>query len=419
MSEGNEDAGSPPRSIVLIGGGQASYATARTLRENGFTGAITMIGREPHPPYERPPLSKAVLLGEAEPASTYLATIEGLAEQRVTLILDEATAIGRDCRRVATRGGASIAYDRLLIATGGQPRRLNVPGSGLSGVFYLRDLTDAERLRAHLDAAEGPLVVIGGGWIGLEVAATARKKGAGVTVVEALDRLCARALPANPAAHLLALHRARGVDIRLSRAVARLDGDGSGTVAAVILDDGERIAAATVVVGIGMVPETALAQAAGLDVGVGIVVDATGRTSDSAIFAAGDVAETLVEGRGRRIESWANANEQAVAVASAMLALPDPVRPPPWFWSDQFDANVQVLGEPDAVAEPVELGDPATGAVSWVFVESDRLRGVVAINRPRDVQAARRIMQRDIPISRERLSAPGADLAALLRAPAP
>lgn len=398
-------------SIVMIGGGQASYVAAKALRQNGFEGPISIVGEEAHPPYERPPLSKAVLLGSSAPETTYLASRDVLAAAGIEMVHDVAVSIDRAARVVRTRSGPALRYDHLLIATGGRARCLEIPGSDLAGVHYLRALQDVHAIRESL-ASGRPLVVIGGGWIGLEVAASARSAGAQVTVVEAADRLCARSLPPEAAAFLLDLHRANGVDVRLGASLAAITGGES--VSGVELATGERLEAGAVVVGVGMIPNAELARDAGLLVNQGILVDECGRTSDPAIHAAGDVAELRIGESSVRIESWANANEQAAAVAAAILGHPIVPRPPAWFWSDQHGVNIQVLGTFKNGLHPVLIGDPAARACTWCYGEEDRLACVVACNRSRDVQAARRIMQRGIAVSKERLAEPGIELVRLL-----
>ena len=397
--------------VVVIGAGQAGYAAARALRDAGYDGLIALIGDEPHPPYERPPLSKAVLLGESDAASTYLADHAALAVQCVDWIDDQAVKIDRADRTVRTASGRSFDYDRLLIATGGRPRRIGLPGATLTGVHYLRALSDVAAIRESVDSG-GPLVVIGGGWIGLEVAASARKAGIGVELVEVAERLCARSLPPYAAAALLALHRANGIGVRLGKAVRAIIGEDA--VAGVELDDGTRLPARGVVVGVGMTPNIEIAASAGLATAQGILVDEDGRTDDPLIFAAGDVAETVGATGTKRTESWANANEQGAAVAAAMLGYPAPPRPPAWFWSDQYGSNIQVLGETLGAGEVIELADTIVGR-SWLVIDNARLVGMIAIDRPRDVQVGRRIMQRGVPVTRAALAALGDDLAALLR----
>ncbi|MGQ0280369.1 NAD(P)/FAD-dependent oxidoreductase [Sphingopyxis sp. Q841] len=395
-----------------MGGGQASWMTAKALRRDGYSGRITLIGDEDHPPYERPPLSKALLLGSMKADETYFATEAELAALDIVWIIDRVTRIDRNQTMLHTPGGARIAYDRLLLATGGRPRELPIDGITLDGVVVLRTLADAATIGARLVAGK-KLVVVGGGWIGLEVAASARKAGLSVTVIETSSRLCARALPEGPANFLQQAHTDHGVDVRLGVQARRIAG--VDCVERVELDDGESIEADMVLVGVGMVPNVELAAEAELAVEIGIVVDAEGRTSDRRIFAAGDVAEEKRDHGLVRTESWANANEQAEAVAAAMLGLPRPERSPPWFWSDQYDINLQILGDvssPDAML----IGDASRGEASWCYFREGRLVGIVAANRPRDIQVIRRALQRHLRIDAAMIEAAAGDLAQILKA---
>ncbi|MDE0058984.1 MAG: NAD(P)/FAD-dependent oxidoreductase, partial [Defluviicoccus sp.] len=272
--------------IVVIGAGQAGGWAAKTLRDEGFEGRIVVVGEEPYPPYERPPLSKEVLLGKEPAESSYLWPEGSFDLWGVELRTGvAATGIDRTAKTVSLGDGESLAYDKLLIATGGRVRELPLEGAALDGVHYLRGIDDSAAIRA--DLGEGArLVVIGGGWIGLEVAAAARMLGAEVAVVEALGMLCARALTPEIAAYLLRVHRGRGVDVRLGAIVEALTGDGRVTGVRLAC---ETLAATAVVIGIGIVPNVELAESAGLEVDNGIRVDALCRTSDPDIFAAGDV----------------------------------------------------------------------------------------------------------------------------------
>jgi 3-phenylpropionate/trans-cinnamate dioxygenase ferredoxin reductase subunit len=394
--------------IVIIGAGQAGGWVAKTLRAEGYAERITLVGDEPHPPHERPPLSKAVLAGAAVPESTHLFKAEEFAK----LGLDfrpgtRATGIDRATKRVTFESSEAIGYDRLVLCTGSRVRKLPVPGA--DAVLYLRTIDDAARLRGHLGAGRH-LVVIGGGWIGLEVAATARKSGAAVTVIEALDRVCARAVPPEVSRHLEALHRRNGVELVLGHGVKAIE-DSAGRPA-VTLADGRRIAGDAIAVGIGIVPNVELAQAAGLAVDNGIVVDEQCRTSDPAIFAAGDCASTPLACLGRRVrlESWANAQNQAIVAAKAALGRDVRYDELPWFWSDQYDMNLQILGFPDRWPEPVVRGDPARGGFSQFYLDGDRVAAIVSVNAPRDLRAAKKLVETRKPVRAEHLADPAVQL---------
>ena len=401
--------------IVVIGAGQAGGWAARMLRDEGFEGPVTVIGDEPYPPYERPPLSKDVLLGKEPAESSYLWPEGSFDELGIELRTGvEATAIDRESGTIALSDGSSIAYGKLLIATGGRVRKLPVEGAELDGVHYLRGIDDSAAIRA--DLGEGAnLVVIGGGWIGLEVAAAARMLGAEVTVVEALDTLCARALTPDMAAYLLDLHRGRGVDVRLGTTIEALTGE--GRVNGARLSGGEILPATAVVIGIGIVPNVELAEAAGLAVDNGIEVDALCRTSDPDIFAAGDVTNHPNDllGRNVRLESWENAQNQGIAAAKAMLGGETPYCEIPWFWSDQYDVNIQLVGLPAGFDETVTRGDRAEGSFIEFYMKGCRIDGAAAIDNPRDIRFAKRLMQAEKIVDPAALADPSVKLQALLR----
>ena len=402
--------------IVVIGAGQAGGWAAKTLRDEGYAGRIVVIGEEPFPPYERPPLSKDVLLGEKPAESSYLWPEGAFGEWGIELRTGaQATAIDRRAGTVTLADGEALAYDKLLIATGSRVRKLPLDGAEQDGVHYLRGIEDSEAIRA--DLGEGArLAVIGGGWIGLEVAAAARTLGAEVTVVEALDRLCARALTPDMSAYLLEVHRGRGVDVRLGAATEALTGD--GRVTGVRLAGGEVLPATAAVIGIGVVPNVELAEAAGLAIDNGIGVDALCRTSDPRIFAAGDVTNhpNAPLGRNIRLESWENAQNQGIAAARAMLGGETPYAEIPWFWSDQYDVNIQLVGLPEGFDETVTRGARADGSFVEFYLRGGRIDGAAAINNPRDIRFAKRLMQAEKVVDPAALADPSVKLQALLRA---
>ncbi len=339
------------QAMVIVGAGHAGGRAALALRDAGWTGPVVLVGDEPEPPYERPPLSKGVLLGEpftatlAPPSRYAEAGIEWLAGRR-------ATCIDRAAGEVLLDDGRRLPYHALLLATGGRARRLDVPGANLEGVCTLRTLADASALAARL-TPHARLVVIGGGFIGLEVAASARTRGCSVSVLEAAPRLLGRAVPEPIAAHVEALHAGRGVTVRLG--VAPVGFERVGAALQVRLADGGSIEADTVVVGIGIVPNCELAERAGLACGdgSGIVVDAHLRTTDPRIFAAGDVARftSLASGRPMRLESWHNAEDHARVAAVNMAGGSAMVGTTPWFWSDQYDHQLQIAGDPSLATQ--------------------------------------------------------------------
>ncbi|WP_042267406.1 NAD(P)/FAD-dependent oxidoreductase [Paraburkholderia heleia] len=382
-----------PRTVVVIGGGQAAGWVVKTLRKEGYAGRLVMIADEVHLPYERPPLSKAVLAGEADIETVRIAKPDEFAALNVeTWQPDCATSIDRTARMVTTRSGREVQYDRLVIATGGAARKLPASIVKSAHVTYLRTLDEALALGERLRSSRRVLVV-GGGWIGLEVAATARKLGVQATVVEGAPRLCARSLPENVSRFLLDLHRANGVDVRLNAMLLTLEDRAEGGVRATFAD-GSTLDADFAVAGIGLVPHTALAVAAGLSVDDGIVVDEFGETSDSCIFACGDVANHPNAWLKRRVrlESWANAQNQAIAAAKAVLGVKTPYAEIPWFWSDQYDVNLQILGDIPAGVAPVLRGSLEEKRASLFFVADGHLRGAIAINAARELKLARKWM---------------------------
>lgn len=396
--------------IVIIGAGQAGGWAAATLRAEGYAGRIVLIGDEPHPPYERPPLSKAVLKGEAAPEHTHLMP----ADRFEALDLDfrpgtTVTAIDRDAREVVLGDGDRVGYDKLLLCTGGAARALPVPGGDLPGVLTLRTLADAEQLKSRLtDGAR--IVVIGGGWIGLEVAATARQAGADVTVVEAMPRLCQRSVPEVISDYLLRLHEGHGVKVLLDSGVRAITQNDDGLD--VHISDGPSLPADTVVVGIGLAPHTELAEAAGLDVVGGVLVGPDCRTSDPDIFAAGDVAvaDNPWNGGPIRLESWQNAQDQGIAAAKNALGNEARHEPLPWFWSDQYDVNLQIYG----IAKPehtiVVRGNPDEGQFLVFFLDGDKMVASMGPNGGRDLRMTKRIIERGIPVDPAGLADPGVPL---------
>ncbi|WP_395068188.1 NAD(P)/FAD-dependent oxidoreductase [Paraburkholderia silvatlantica] len=382
-----------PRTVVVIGGGQAAGWVVKTLRKEGYAGRLVMIADEVHLPYERPPLSKAVLAGEADIETVRIAKPDEFAALDVeTWQPDCATSIDRSARVVTTRSGHEVKYDRLVIATGGAARRLPASVAKSAHVTYLRTLDEALALGERLRSSQRVLVV-GGGWIGLEVAATARRLGVQASVVEGAPRLCARSLPEEVSRFLLDLHRANGVDVRLNAMLLTLEDRAEGGVRATFAD-GSTLDADFAVAGIGLAPHTALAVAAGLSVDDGIVVDEFGETSDSCIFACGDVANHPNAWLKRRVrlESWANAQNQAIAAAKAVLGVKTPYAEIPWFWSDQYDVNLQILGDIPAGVAPLLRGSLEEKRASLFFVADGRLRGAIAINAARELKLARKWM---------------------------
>ena len=376
---------------MVIGAGQAAARAAKAMRSAGFDGAITIIGSEPHAPYERPMLSKALLLSPDAPVP-FVFPPQVYADLAIELRTGcAATAIDRRARTVSLADGSALGYDRLMLATGGRLRRLSIPGVPAGDILYLRDLDESRLLEARLRDRPS-LAVIGGGFIGLEVAASAAILGCRVTVVEAADRLLPRLGSPEASAAVLAHHRALGIDIRLNAGVDRGEGD------RLYLLDGSTVDAQVIVAGIGVVPETTLAEEAGLDVDDGVLVDEFGMTCDPLVFAAGDITRHYhpLLGRRIRLESWQNANMQAEAAGRAMAGVRTPYQEIPWLWSDQGDLNLQVAGAPAAVDRTVVRGRPdgPEGASIFQF-DGERLVGAVTLNRGKDMTMIRRLLGHD------------------------
>jgi 3-phenylpropionate/trans-cinnamate dioxygenase ferredoxin reductase subunit len=380
--------------VVIVGGGQAAAQAAQSLRQGGYAGAITMLCAEPVAPYQRPPLSKKYLSGEMGIERVVFRPLEAWAADGVDVRLGEAAlSIDRDSRIVTSTHGRH-AYTHLVLATGSRVRTLPVPGAELSGVGYLRTTADVDGLRAAF-APGRRLVIIGGGYIGLEVAAVAVKAGLHVTLLEAQERVLARVTAPVVSAFYEAVHRAEGVEIRTRAIAAAIEGAG-GAATAVRLQDGAVIGADLVLIGVGILPEQALAEAAGLACDNGVVVDEDARTSDPAIFAIGDCAQRPLfpyGGRGR-LESVHNAIEQAKCAAAAILGAPRPALEAPWFWSDQYDLKLQTAGLFAGHDETVVRGDPATRRFAVFYLREGRLIAVDAINSPPEFLASKPLIAR-------------------------
>ena len=402
--------------IVIVGAGQAGGWVAKTLRSEGFDGSICLIGEEVYPPHERPPLSKGVMTGSVEPSETHLFDDAALDELHLDFrAATRAAKIDLTERTVGCEDGSVIGYDKLVLTTGARVRRLNVDGADHDCVRYLRTIDDSLAIRDAVEARR-KVLVIGGGWIGLEVAASARKLGAEVVLVEVAERLCIRTLPPEIAAFVQRMHEENGVSIRLGRNIQSFEDASDGSVAAV-LDDASRLETGVVVVGIGIVPNTQLAEDAGLAVDNGIVVDASGRTSDPFVFACGDVASYHHPhvGRSVRLESWANAQNHAIETAKAVLGKDSNYCEVPWFWSDQFDLNLQILGLPEAWSQPVVRGDLSKSPFTAFYLEGNHIQAMIAANNPRDVMVGRRLIERRVPVEAEDLGNPDIALKQLLR----
>lgn len=381
------------KAVVIVGAGHAGGTTAALLRQQGWEGPIALVGEEPIAPYQRPPLSKAWLKGEADAASLALREDAFYPANGIELRLGvraERIARGDDGGEVVLEGGEALAYDRLILATGSRARRIALPGLELDGVLELRTAADADRLKAVL----GPgvrLAIVGGGYIGLEAAASARALGTEATVIELQPRLLARVAHEVLSDFVHAYHRERGVAFQLAAGVAAIEGDG-GRAAGVRLADGRLIACDAVLVGVGAQPNQELAQAAGLDCRNGVVVDLAARTTDPAIYAIGDCTQRPfplygVEGR---LESVPNALEQAKQAAADLCGTKPPAPEVPWFWSDQFDLKLQIAGLPIGAVKTVVRGAPSTARFAVFHLNAeDRVQAVEAINAPPEFMGGR------------------------------
>ncbi len=356
--------------MLIVGAGEAGARAAAALRETGWSGRITLVGDEAHPPYERPPLSKAVMQDAAEPLPATILSPQRLRDLDIALLTGRrALEIDRKARQVRLSDGTVLDYAKLLLATGASPRLLPTPGAGSKNVLYLRNFVDALGLRARLGRG-GHLILIGGGFIGLEIAASARARGVAVTLLEGAPRLLARGVPEPAAALIAARHREAGVRIVTDARIASISG--SGDRHDVHLEDGSCLEADGIVAGIGAIPNTDLAAAAGLAVENGIAVDATLRTADRDIFAAGDCCSfphPLYGGRRVRLEAWRNAQDQGNVVARNMLGAGEAYSAVPWFWSDQYELCLQTAGLSDGATRSVtrDLGD---GAALWFELDA-------------------------------------------------
>lgn len=385
--------GSAALKVLIVGAGHAGGSVAALLRQYGFEGEIALAGAEAAPPYQRPPLSKAWLKGEADLDTLLLRPLSFYAEQEITFRAERtATAILPDRKIVGFSDAGWEAYDILVLATGSKARRLAVPGADRPELIELRTLEDAERLRAQLRPGRR-LAVVGGGYVGLEAAASARVLGAEVVLIERMERVLAR-VASHALSHFFTdLHRRHGVDVRVAAEVAGFEDTG------VRLADGTLIEADAVLVGVGAVANDALALAAGLVCDTqhsgGVVVDETGRTSDPSIFAVGDVTRRPVPVHGgimHRLESVPNALEQARQVACAITGRPAPPPEVPWFWSDQYDVKLQIAGLPFGADRRLERGDPDQGRFAVFHLTGDRVVCVEAVNAPPEFMTGRQLI---------------------------
>ncbi len=400
--------------FIIIGGGQAAAQAVLTLRQRKFSGRVTLIGEESRLPYQRPPLSKKYLAGEfvAErlpfrPASFY-------ADSGVKLELGaRAELVENSEQRIRLSDGRVLDFDGLMLATGSRVRRLDLPGSSLDGIHYLRTIADADSIRAEL-ARGKRLVIVGAGYIGLEVASIARGLGADVTVLEAAERVMARVVCPEVAAFYHRYHREAGVKINCDTSVAAFHGQ--ARVDSVETTSGERISCDLVVAGVGVAPRVELAEASGLNCEDGIQVDEHARTADPRIVAAGDCTNHANPFAGRRVrlESVHNAIEQAKTAAMSLLGESHPYAQVPWFWSDQFDLKLQIAGLSGDHDRVVIRGDPDDNAFSACYLRDGRLIAIDAVNSPRDFIAGKKLIAAEVSVDPDQAADPATALIDLL-----
>lgn len=405
--------------IVIVGAGECGARAAFALREKGYKGSITLIGAEPHLPYERPPLSKDGLKEQVQPK--YVADAERYATAGIDVLTDSPVkAIDRVAKRVELVDGGSIPYDRLLLTTGARARTIPGTDDASRRVRTLRTQVDAEEIRRELLPGR-KLAIIGGGFIGLELAATARRLEVEVVLIEGLPRILSRGVPAEIATVIAERHRAEGVDIRCDMKIDRIDADNAGV--RILLANGQSVDADLLVVGIGASPNTELAEAAGLMIDNGIAVDATLKASDPDIFAAGDCCSYPLchyGDRRVRLEAWRNAQDQGTLVAGNLLGADEPITSVPWFWSDQYDLTLQIAGLADGAATTVRR-DLAHGAfILFHLDDAGRLLAASGIGSgnvvARDIRLAEMLIAAGKRPDPQALVSPETKLKALLAA---
>ena len=391
-------------SVVIVGAGQAASQLAASLRNEGFAGELTIVGEEPYLPYQRPPLSKAFLSGDIGIDRLFIKPAEFYTEAKCTLRLSSSVvAIDRTAKSLKCNDGTTLSYSKLILATGSRIRKLTIPGADLPGCYYLRGIDDVKRLQSQLQSG-ARLTIIGAGYIGLEVAAVAKKRGLRVTVIEAMPRVMARAASPEVSAFYEDEHRRAGVDLRCyvrTESIAQ-----SGDMLAVNTSSGI-VPANFVLIGVGILPNIELAKDAGLDVDNGIYVDEFGRTEDPSIFAIGDCANlpcSYAVGGRVRLESVQNAIDQAKHVALAIMGKPKPYNEVPWFWSDQYDLKLQIAGLGTPEDEIVVRGQPATRSFAVFRLRDGVIAAVEAVNAAPEYMMGRRLIAARARVAPDRLA---------------
>ncbi len=399
---------------VVIGAGQAGSSLVAKLRSAGFEGEITLIGEEPVPPYQRPPLSKAYLLGDMSLERLFLRPESFYADQKITLKMGTPVTSIDTARREVHLGDEVIPYNQLALTTGSSANTLPAAiGGDLGGVYTVRTLADVDAM-ASLFVEGRRALIVGGGYIGLEAAAVARKMGVEVTVVEMAERILQRVAAPDTSDYFRALHQSHDVNVLEGIGLRALDGEGH--VSGATLSDGTAVEVDFVIVGVGITPNSALADKAGLSIDNGIAVDEQGRTSDPNIWSAGDCASFELRGARRRLESVQNAIDQAEAVAENMMGAGKSYTPKPWFWSDQYDVKLQIAGLNIGYDSVVARRDPDSPAVSFWYYQGPTLLAVDAMNDPRNYMIGKRLIEAGKSPAPDVIANPETDMKALLKA---
>lgn len=409
------------QSVVIVGAGQAGCQLADSLRQLGYTGAIHLVGDEAHPPYQRPPLSKRFLAGEIPLERLALRPPVFYERNNIQLHLEaEVVQLDLDSRALAMSNGERLTFDRLALCTGAQVFRLPVPGTELPGVHYLRSIDDVVRIRTELEEARR-IVIIGAGFIGLETAAMLAqlgkcRDGSSVTVIESRDRVMVRAVAPPISEYFQSLHREHGVDILLNHTATEICAGENGRVQSLRLGNGESIAADLCIIGAGVAPDIVLAAEAGLACEDGILVDEYAQTSNPLVVAAGDCTRhpNPLVGRALRLESVHNAIEQAKTAAATILQQQKAYRQQPWFWSDQYDVKLQMVGIAEGYDTVVERGSREEKRFSLFYFRGSQLLAVDSINSPADHMQARRLLNEGVPVTPEQAANPDCNLKDLL-----
>ncbi len=403
------------KSYVIVGAGIAGGTAAETLRKQGFDGEVHLVGAEPHRPYDRPPLSKEFLSGAKEEEKLFFKPEDFYAEQSIELHLGtEATALDPSSKTVTLANGESLRFDKLLLATGSRVKTLPIPGSDLEGVHYLRTIDDSRAIAQAMNGAS-KVVIVGAGFIGSEVAAVCKTAGLEVTVLEIQPQPMAHILGEEMGAVYANLHTSRGIDLWLREGISEIRGNAHAEQ--VITDHGNAIDCDFVVIGVGIAPDTSLAQSAGLQVDGGILINESCQTSHPDIYAAGDIANWYHPGLGHRlrVEHWDNALNQGAAAAKSMLGAPEPYAPTLYFWSDQYDLNIQYLGHAAEWDEIAIRGNPDEEKFTAFYLKDGSVHGALVVNNFRDIRPTRTLIGQKTPVDASSLSDESTNLKQLAR----